>query len=350
MPFAIWCSTCQPTDTVLIGQGVRFNAEKKKVGNYYSTPIYSFRMKHGPCGGWIEIRTDPKNTEYVVTEGARRKITSEFGKGEYEEDGVGEIRIKLPGQEEGDDDPLARLEGKVADKEKFMTAQARMEELLKKQAKDWEDPYEKSRKLRRVFRAERKGREAAQQQTEAIKDKMSLGIELLEETEGDRVRAGLIDFGSSASGAEDTLSLNARTRPLFSSTGQTTTSEMSSTTRKQRKLGKRISARKAAAEIVANRKALLQHELRGNTRAAIDPFLNDVDEPWQTGSRKRRTDAIGTKTSGKDPDYEQVGQDEPVTVTEIIRDAKSTTIEEPQASDGQLPGNSMLVDYDSDTE
>src|SRR2546430_5721630 len=55
MPFAIWCTTCpQPT---IIGQGVRFNAEKKKVGAYYSTPIYSFRMKHSICGGWIEIQT-----------------------------------------------------------------------------------------------------------------------------------------------------------------------------------------------------------------------------------------------------------------------------------------------------
>ncbi|RHZ47689.1 uncharacterized protein CDV56_100019, partial [Aspergillus thermomutatus] len=61
MPFAVWCTTCKPHET-LIGQGVRFNAEKKKVGNYYSTPIYSFRMKHGACGGWIEIRTDPANT------------------------------------------------------------------------------------------------------------------------------------------------------------------------------------------------------------------------------------------------------------------------------------------------
>ncbi|KAK2772807.1 hypothetical protein FQN53_004444, partial [Emmonsiellopsis sp. PD_33] len=33
MPFAIWCATCAPTsDTALIGQGVRFNALKKRVG------------------------------------------------------------------------------------------------------------------------------------------------------------------------------------------------------------------------------------------------------------------------------------------------------------------------------
>lgn len=43
-----------------IGAGVRYNAQKKKVGNYYSTPIYGFRCKCHLCSGWFEIRTDPK--------------------------------------------------------------------------------------------------------------------------------------------------------------------------------------------------------------------------------------------------------------------------------------------------
>ena len=40
--------------------GVRYNAEKRKVGNYYSTPIYAFRCKCHLCDGWFEIQTDPK--------------------------------------------------------------------------------------------------------------------------------------------------------------------------------------------------------------------------------------------------------------------------------------------------
>lgn len=43
-----------------IGMGVRYNAEKKKIGSYYSTPIYSFRCKCHLCSGWFEIQTDPK--------------------------------------------------------------------------------------------------------------------------------------------------------------------------------------------------------------------------------------------------------------------------------------------------
>jgi hypothetical protein len=40
--------------------GVRYNAEKKKIGAYYSTPIFSFRCKCHLCDGWFEIQTDPK--------------------------------------------------------------------------------------------------------------------------------------------------------------------------------------------------------------------------------------------------------------------------------------------------
>ena len=43
-----------------IGAGVRYNAQKKKVGNYYSTPIFGFRCKCHLCSGWFELRTDPK--------------------------------------------------------------------------------------------------------------------------------------------------------------------------------------------------------------------------------------------------------------------------------------------------
>jgi coiled-coil domain-containing protein 130 len=36
MPYHIWCGGCGH----MIAQGVRFNAEKKQVGNYYSTKVY----------------------------------------------------------------------------------------------------------------------------------------------------------------------------------------------------------------------------------------------------------------------------------------------------------------------
>ncbi|OAA62637.1 DUF455 domain containing protein [Niveomyces insectorum RCEF 264] len=77
MPFAVWCDGCAARTPqghpVLIAQGVRFNAEKHRRGAYYSTPIWGFRMRHPACGAWLEIRTDPAMTSYVVAEGGRRR-------------------------------------------------------------------------------------------------------------------------------------------------------------------------------------------------------------------------------------------------------------------------------------
>ena len=55
MPYNIWCDGCNNH----IGMGVRYNAEKSKIGNYYTTPIYKFRMKCHLCDNHFEIKTDP---------------------------------------------------------------------------------------------------------------------------------------------------------------------------------------------------------------------------------------------------------------------------------------------------
>lgn len=68
MPFNVWCAGCNH----LIGKGVRFNAEKKQIGMYHSTRVWSFVMKSPCCQTRIEVHTDPKNAEYVVVSGARR--------------------------------------------------------------------------------------------------------------------------------------------------------------------------------------------------------------------------------------------------------------------------------------
>ena len=53
--------------------GVRFNAEKKAIGKYYTTTIWSFSFRCPSCLGRIEIQTDPKNTDYIIAVGARKK-------------------------------------------------------------------------------------------------------------------------------------------------------------------------------------------------------------------------------------------------------------------------------------
>ena len=279
MPFAIWCTTC-PAETI-IGQGVRFNAEKKKVGNYYSTPIYSFRMKHTACGGWIEIRTDPKNTAYVVTEGAKKRDTGE--------DKVLEGDFQLKTEEEKDklrNDAFAALEVTIDDRRQASADKSRINELIEATEKNWDDPYAANQKLRRGFRIGRKKREKEHAATEALKDRMSLGIDLLEETEEDRRRAGFVDFGEHESASQERVIRAIQGKELFPSSTK-------SSNRTPLKRG----TPKLKAELATERsRARLQQELGRNTKAALDPFLSSTKSTATRPlglKRKRETQRAG---------------------------------------------------------
>lgn len=251
MPFAIWCTTCPKPS--IIGQGVRFNAEKKRVGNYHTTPIYSFRMKHVACGGFIEIRTDPKNTAYVVTEGAKKR---DSGEDKVQE---GEIWIKTEEEKERlANDAFAALEGKVEDKKQASSDQSRIEQLQRAKERHWEDPGEANRRLRETFRVGRKKRQRNQELIEGLKDRMSLGMDLLEETEEDRRRAEFVEFGEL--GGEGAI-IKAQSRPLFQDSSNS-----------KKALTKRIKTTKAASQAEKSKEAL-RKELGNNTRAVLDPFL-----------------------------------------------------------------------------
>ncbi|KAL8820882.1 MAG: hypothetical protein Q9191_007423 [Dirinaria sp. TL-2023a] len=265
MPFAIWCLTC-PKPTI-IGQGVRFNAEKKKVGNYHSTPIFSFRMKHNVCGGPIEIRTDPKNTAYLVTEGAKKRDT-----GEDKEAEDGQISVRTEEERARlQNDAFAALEVKVDDKRQQSTDKSRIEELQTVKEKDWDDPYAASKKLRRVFRADRKLRQEKEKGTEALKDRMSLGLDILEETEADRSRAGLVDFGAMDA---QTAAMRAKAKPLF---GQISEGKLHTGSNIKNTTGNE-NTKRAGVRLV--------QELGKNTRDTIDPFLSEVKTTGPMGADK----------------------------------------------------------------
>ena len=264
-PFAIWCSTCSPEQ--IIGQGVRFNAEKKKVGNYYSTPIWSFRFKHTVCGGWLEVRTDPRNTEYVVFEGGRRRDYGDV------EDDLGRERTTEEEKERLEKDGgFGAVEKKIEDKRKLLSESERLEELRKRSERDWEDPYEKSKRLRNGFRIGRKERKDAEMRGDALKEKFSLGIELVEENSADAQRAQFIEFG------QDQPKEIGDVKPLFGSNS-------SETSKRIPERGKR-SKRPTAEDLAAMKKAQLQGRLTDNTRAVIDPFTTP-DQDWKPTVRQK---------------------------------------------------------------
>ena len=276
MPFPIWCTTCKPEQ--LIDQGVRFNAEKKKVGNYYSSPIYSFRMKHGACGGTIEIRTDPKSTTYVVEEGGRQK---EGARNRVADGTFGEILTEEE-REKRRTDAFAQLEGTNKDKETANKEAKRLEELMRLQERDWKDPAGMNAKLRKRYRIERKKTEAEDRNREEVADRLGLSVYVLDESAEDKERAKLVDFGATVIDETDIVR-TASTRPLF---------EDKLLPRGTSKAIHSASKTKAALKVDKTRTSL-QKQLRSNTRAAIDPFNWTNDKYNESGSSVPRL--VGTK-------------------------------------------------------
>ncbi|KAK4111270.1 DUF572-domain-containing protein [Canariomyces notabilis] len=298
MPFAVWCATCpKPT---LIGQGVRFNAEKRRAGSYYSTPIWSFKLRHPACGGEIEVRTDPKNSEFVVVSGGRRR---DVGSAEADGDslipssgGAGFVIATERERAEQRESAFGKLEKTIADRERLEMAGRRIGELQDVADRQWDDPYSQNRRLRDAFRVGRHAREKDAARAEELKDQMSLGIELLPEAEEDARRAALIDYGSVGDG--DGLGVDkALARPLFME-------ESGRRGKKRNGPGSGEPAKgqpKLKEEIAASRtKENLVSEIVINTRAAKDPFL-DFGSRESTPRGPTRLPGLKRKRAAEEP-------------------------------------------------
>ncbi|PHH82433.1 hypothetical protein CDD82_6010 [Ophiocordyceps australis] len=179
MPFAIWCSTCaQPT---LIGQGVRFNARKKRVGAYYSTPVYRFSMRHGECGGEIEIETEPARTDYVVVTGGRRR--------DYGHDAP-------PSSPPIDkQSAFSTLERTIAHRSALAASHSRIQALAEAQDATWSDPYARNQRLRAALRPARRER-LRQRLRDAQMAQLAPDLVLLDPSEEDARQAALVEFGA----------------------------------------------------------------------------------------------------------------------------------------------------------
>lgn len=132
-----------------IAKGVRFNAEKQATGAYYSTKIWSFAMRHH-CGCRIVIRTDPQGCDYVVAEGARRKVES------WDAGAVGSMVLDTEEAARRAADPLAKLEDAQASRARAAAATGSLADLAEEQElKHW-DSYGTNKALRAALRAAKK--------------------------------------------------------------------------------------------------------------------------------------------------------------------------------------------------
>nr|XP_053644417.1 coiled-coil domain-containing protein 130 homolog [Cherax quadricarinatus] len=184
MPYNIWCEGCNNH----IGTGVRYNAEKKKVGMYYSTPIYQFRMKCHLCPNHFEIKTDPANLDYEIVSGARRQERRwDPTENEQVVPEDKEITRKMAV------DAMFKLEHGVGDKVKSQEVDPVLQKLERFQAHRWHDDYSSNKTLRSAMRVKR-----AEAQIQAARDAAyNIPVPLLPPSDSDARTARLLQFTQS---------------------------------------------------------------------------------------------------------------------------------------------------------
>lgn len=186
MPYNIWCDGCNNH----IGMGVRYNAEKKKVGNYYTTPIYRFRMKCHLCVNYIEMQTDPQNCDYVIVSGAQRK--EERWDMEQNEQ---ILTTEHSEKEKLETDAMYKLDHGGKDKEKLKRALPSLSEIQELQS-GWKDDFQLNSALRKKFRTEKKVFAEQEEKDDAVRLRTNLSIPLLPEREEDKRLAALLTYST----------------------------------------------------------------------------------------------------------------------------------------------------------
>jgi len=189
MPYNIWCEGCNNH----IGMGVRYNAEKKKVGMYYSTPIFQFRMKCHLCDNHFEMKTDPQNFDYEVVSGARRQ--------ERRWDPTENSQV-VPDDKDTSKklatDAMFKLEHVNDDRNKSKAAAPILARLEIVQDR-WRDDYTSNKYLRQIFREKKKELQEKEKNNKSLLTKSSLSIPLVDENPQDIKLASLLKLTATQS-------------------------------------------------------------------------------------------------------------------------------------------------------
>ncbi|KAF0490129.1 DUF572-domain-containing protein [Gigaspora margarita] len=215
-------------------------------------------MKCHLCDNWIEIHTDPKNAEYVVVSGARKKI--ETWEPEDSE------TIQLADEEEAKklaDNALYKLEHSINDERKFQEAIPILTQLQRLNERQWADPYTHSQKMRKKFREEKKELEAKKRLDNAIRDRNSLSIPLLPESSEDIMEAKSTEFTDHLLEQAQKRKLEINTSSIFN------------------KPSSKIKKSRFHVDGPKNKVAELSNIVSVNTKLKTDPFLKDND--WNGG-------------------------------------------------------------------
>ncbi|KAL4702573.1 hypothetical protein ACJJTC_018568 [Scirpophaga incertulas] len=329
MPYNIWCDGCNNH----IGMGVRYNAEKKKIGMYYSTPVYQFRMKCHLCDNHFEIKTDPGNLDYVIVSGARRQ------ENRWDPTENGQI---VPETKETQkklfDDAMFRLEHKTGDVDIAKQDKPRLGKLVGRNEAVWKDDYEANCLLRRNFRKRRKELEESSANDSLLLVKSSLDINLLPENEDDRNMASLLSLRPSRSIEEKEGQLRSKimnTPALPSSSGLLTSF---GGLKKEESLSKSSVLTRTSLGITIKR-----NKIDETQKETVDIKL--VDDSNKTKSNNMENVEINKTTDGELDDLN--GKIEKSLCEDVISSDTNNSVETSQPNGYSL---SLIGDYGSSGE
>jgi len=176
MPHNVWCLGCSEH----VSKGIRFNAEKKRVGKFHSTPIYEFRMSCRFCQHPFVVQTDPENNDFAFVSGLRQKVEGASA-------GV-ELAASKPSDAEREKlrgDTLYSLESAVLDRRRAEETKSSLEaamELAEEEGSDGE--YDRNRLARAIARQDRN--EASAREAEASELGLFSGEDLPRRRKRDR--------------------------------------------------------------------------------------------------------------------------------------------------------------------
>ena len=159
LPFDGWCLKCNKC----VGKGTRFNASKKKDGNYFSTVIQKFEMKCYDCSNVFIIKTDPQNDTYNYFEGIRKMEHDYDNSNDYINDPdeisqnytdyvVSNINDRSTTSNIGKADPIERMILQQENKRKVDTLKEQFEKLEELQYENKRFDFDKNSLIREKFR------------------------------------------------------------------------------------------------------------------------------------------------------------------------------------------------------
>lgn len=302
MPYNIWCDGCKNH----IGMGVRYNAEKKKVGNYYTTPIYRFRMKCHLCPNHIEMQTDPQNCDYVIVSGAQRK-EERWDMEENEQI----LTTEHAEKEKLETDAMFKLDHGGKDKEKLKRALPSLSEIQDLQA-GWKDDFQLNSALRKKFRTEKKVAAEQEEKDNAVRQRTNLSIPLLPETDEDKRLAALLTFATADSYDEKQQSKRQQisSRSWFSSSSSPSAAAGGAAGGLLQRLGRRGKEAALAKAPGPSHRALIRR--RGSTDAKSEaPATSDAttdreeEQNQEVNGRLEKTASLVADYSDSDSDAAQ---------------------------------------------